>query len=59
VLVVSGSGCYSNRPRGAQEPAVLLVLREFLSRFVSIRVSGRFWLEVVGRTVRTVRLDYP
>jgi hypothetical protein len=40
------------RLRGARQTAVLRDLREFVSCFVSIRWVGRFWLQVVGRTVR-------
>jgi hypothetical protein len=70
MLVFSGSGCCSRTwrtvrvgsadcPRGAQQPVVRCVLREFLSRFVSICLADRFWLDLVGRTVRPVRPDCP
>jgi hypothetical protein len=49
----------ADRPRGAQQPTVRHVLREFLSCFVSIYLTGRFSLEVVGRTVHPVRPDCP
>jgi hypothetical protein len=56
VLAVSGSGCCScywqtvragseDYPRGADQPAVRHVLREFLHRVVSIRRVGCFRLE--------------
>jgi hypothetical protein len=60
VIAVSGSGCCSrtwrtvhagsaDRLRGARQPVVLRVLRELLSRFVSIRMAGRFgWLLLAG-----------
>jgi hypothetical protein len=49
----------ADRPRGARKSVVLRVLRDFMCCFVSIRSIGRFWLEVVGRTVHPVRSDCP
>jgi hypothetical protein len=58
----SGSSCCSRAwrtvrerqadcPRGVVHPGVLLVLREFVFRFISTRRVGGFRLEEVGRTV--------
>jgi hypothetical protein len=49
----------ADRPRGAQQPATLGDLREFLSHFVSIHLFGRFWFEIVGRTIRPLGPDCP
>jgi hypothetical protein len=70
VLAISSSGCFvrvwrkvrqgvADSPRGAGRPGVRRVLREFLRRFDLICLAGRFWLDLVGWTVRQVRPDHP
>jgi hypothetical protein len=70
VLAFSSSSCTvrtwltvcawpADRPQGGQQPVVLRVLREFVRCILLIRSVGRFWLDVVGRTVHPMRPDYP
>jgi hypothetical protein len=70
VLAFSNPGCTvhtwqtvrawsAGRPRGARQPAIRCVRREFLCRFVLIHRVGCFRLEEVCRTIRPGLPDRP